>query len=207
MEDRSLFRPLRQTISQKWLGRPVTQRGALVELAEAIRETRSAGKVVRLVFICTHNARRSVLAQVSATVAAAWYDLKPVEVYSGGTEATRVHPNALAALERAGCTVASDGQAGQIRHQIRIGVDEPAIPVFSKRLDHPDHPNRDFIAVMVCSDADANCPFVPGAAHRVSLPFTDPKSADGTPQAERVYDERLQEIAGALFFAFSESQK
>jgi arsenate reductase len=35
---------------------------------------------------------------------------------------------------------------------------------------------------MTCSEADKNCPIVLGALDRISLPYNDPKEADGTPE-------------------------
>ena len=53
---------------------------------------------------------------------------------------------------------------------------------------------------MTCSQADAGCPFIPGASTRISLPYDDPKEADGTPQEAERYDERLRQIGRELFF-------
>jgi len=56
---------------------------------------------------------------------------------------------------------------------------------------------------MTCSDADENCPFIPGAELRLPLTYDDPKAADDTPQEAARYDERLRQIGRELFFALS----
>ncbi|MCH8494889.1 MAG: hypothetical protein LAT57_04560 [Balneolales bacterium] len=57
---------------------------------------------------------------------------------------------------------------------------------------------------MVCSDADEGCPFVPGATTRISLPFEDPKSSDGTPEQARTYHRRSLEIAREMLWTFEQ---
>jgi hypothetical protein len=56
---------------------------------------------------------------------------------------------------------------------------------------------------MTCSDADAACPIVFGAAERISIPYDDPKAADGTPDEAAVYDERCRQIAREMLYVFS----
>ena len=51
---------------------------------------------------------------------------------------------------------------------------------------------------MVCSSADASCPFVEGAAVRVSLPYLDPKVSDGTPEEAATYRAKSEEIGREL---------
>jgi len=87
-------------------------------------------------------------------------------------------------------------------YTVQLGPDGPTVECFSKVYDHDTNPSSDFIAVMVCSDADENCPFVPGARHRISLPYDDPKTSDHTPEAADTYDERLDQIARELFRVF-----
>ncbi|MEM6771423.1 MAG: protein-tyrosine-phosphatase, partial [Bacteroidota bacterium] len=74
---------------------------------------------------------------------------------------------------------------------------------FSKRYDDAVNPKANFAAVMTCSDADENCPFIPGADVRIPLTYEDPKVADGTPEEATVYDERLREIGRELLWALA----
>ena len=63
-----------------------------------------------LLFVCTHNSRRSTFGQVWAKTAANFYQKQLVDTFSGGTEVTAFHPNAIKALKNAGFDVHSDIQ-------------------------------------------------------------------------------------------------
>lgn len=156
-----------------------------------------------LTFICTHNSRRSHFGQIWAAVAAAWYGVKGVKTYSGGTEATAFNPRAVAALERAGFHIENPGGENPV-YRVSFSENEPALDCFSKRYDHSGNPSENFAAVMTCSEADEHCPVIPGATLRVPLTYEDPKEADGTPEETARYDERCRQIAVEMFFLFSQ---
>lgn len=181
---------------------PAPRRARLDELAAFVRDRRDAGDVAALTFICTHNSRRSHMAQLWAAAAAARCDLDRVRTYSGGTEATAFNPRAVAALRRAGFDI--DDPAGDNPHyRVVFSPDAPPLECFSKRYDHPANPRRGFAAVMTCSDADAACPVISGAALRVSIPWQDPKSADDTPDETAAYDARCRQIAAEMMLLFT----
>lgn len=156
-----------------------------------------------LIFICTHNSRRSQFGQIWAQIAAGYYGFMQVKTYSGGTEATAFHPNALAALERAGFMVKKVAEEKNPLYEISIGEGQEVIKAFSKAYDHPANPSGNFLALMTCSEADENCPFVIGAEQRISLHYEDPKIADGTVKQDEIYDERCLQIAAEMFYVFS----
>lgn len=55
---------------------------------------------------------------------------------------------------------------------------------------------------MICSQAEAECPFIPGVEKRISLHYENPKIADDTPQEAERYDERCLQIASEMFYVF-----
>ena len=67
--------------------------------------------------------------------------------------------------------------------------------------------DRTFIAVMTCSDADKNCPYIPGAEKRISLKYYDPKEFDNTALEIKKYEECSYKIATEIFYVFSEVSK
>jgi arsenate reductase len=183
---------------------PAARRSTLDRVAEHLVARRIAGASLALTFICTGNSRRSHLGQLWSAAAASYYGVEGVEPYSGGTEPSAFDPRTIAAVERAGFVVEREGSAERNPHyRVSYGEGAPTIDAFSKRYDDPSHPRAGFVAVMTCSEADEACPFIPGAALRVSLPYDDPKAADGTPEEATRYDERSRQIATEMLYLFS----
>lgn len=171
----------------------------LKEVAHYIRTKLSAGEPAKLNFICTHNSRRSHLAQIWTQTAATYYDIEGLETYSGGTESTAFNPRAVAAVERAGFKVQDPGGENPMYKVLYSNEAEPMI-CFSKTFDDAVNPDNNFAAIMTCSDADENCPFVPGAEFRKPITYVDPKEADGTDREAEVYDERCRQIGTEMFY-------
>lgn len=179
---------------------PVGRKDLLGRLAAYIRKKRDQGETVKLTFICTHNSRRSHISQIWAAAAAAWYGLDFIATYSGGTEATVFNPRAVSAMERAGFQIENPG--GENPHyQVHFSKEASPVECFSKTYDDPFNPGKGLAAVMTCSDADENCPFIPGVEMRLPLTYDDPKEADGTPQETTRYDERVRQIGREIFYA------
>lgn len=178
---------------------PQERKELLARLATYIREKMEQQQTVNLNFICTHNSRRSQLSQVWAATAASWYGLDSIRTFSGGTEATAFNLRAVDALQRAGFQIERPG--GENPHYL-LSFSEAAEPLecFSKVYDDPVNPDKGFAAVMTCSDADENCPFIPGVELRLPLTYNDPKEADDTPEETATYDERTRQIGRELFY-------
>jgi arsenate reductase len=181
---------------------PEKRKGELEEVAAFVTSKRDAGEDSELTFICTHNSRRSQMAQLWAAVAAAHFGVDGVRTYSGGTEATAFNPRAVAAMQRAGFVVDNPG-GDNPRYQVSFEDTGSTLECFSKRYDDPANPPEGFAAIMTCSDADEACPVVPGAAFRAAIQYEDPKAADGTPLESAAYDERCLQIATEMFYVFS----
>jgi arsenate reductase (thioredoxin) len=171
----------------------------LRDLAAFISDKLDKDEIAELVFICTHNSRRSILAQVWAAAAAHYHGLENVITYSGGTEVTAFHPNAMAALERAGFRIDKLGGKNPVQ-LVRFAEDHKGVQCFSKKYSDKYNPNSGFCAIMTCSDADEACPVVFGMKKRVSLTYEDPKAADGSPKEQAIYDERTRQIGMEMFF-------
>lgn len=178
---------------------PSKRKAQLREVAEYIRSKRESGEAAKLNFICTHNSRRSHLAQIWTSVAARYYGIKNIETYSGGTEATAFNPRAVEAIERAGFKAENPGGENP-KYKISFSESDKPMICFSKKFDDDFNPDKNFAAIMTCSDADDNCPFVPGAEFRKPITYTDPKEADGTDREMEVYDERCQQISIEMLY-------
>ncbi len=174
----------------------IKQLDALAVLAKKEIE---AHKVLRLNFICTHNSRRSHIAQLWAWATATYVQLKNAEFYSGGVEVTSFNPRAVEAMRRSGFIISS-GTGDNPHYEVKLDEHGSRAICFSKTYDDDANPKSAFIAVMVCTDAEQNCPFVGGTSHRVSISYLDPKEADDTPHEQERYDERVAQIGCEMLY-------
>jgi arsenate reductase len=182
---------------------PAPRKVLLAELTQFIQKQVSIGQPVYLNFICTHNSRRSHIAQLWAQAAAHYYQVPHVACFSGGTEATAFNPRAVKAMEVVGFSIEVVKPGDNPVYAARFADDVEPVQAFSKKYDDPFNPTKNFAAIMTCSHADENCPLVIGAAARVALTYNDPKDFDGTAQEEATYTERVHEIGREILYAFS----
>ena len=113
----------------------------------------------RVLFLCTHNSARSQMAEGLLRKMGG----DQFEVFSAGSEETRVHPLAIEAMREIGIDITS--------HR-------------SKTLDEFAGQQFDFV-VTVCDRANESCPIFPGATARIHWSFDDPSAATGT-EAQRL---------------------
>lgn len=186
---------------------PENRKKSLAKIAWFVSEKVHNEKPVRLIFICTHNSRRSHMGQIWAQTAAYFYQIPGVEAYSGGTEATAFNPNAVAAMTKAGFDISIHQGKNNPVYEVIYAEDAVSVMAFSKKYNADVNPQKDFCAVMTCSQADAECPFIPGASLRIAIPYEDPKDYDGTDKESAAYAERCEQIAREMFYLFSEVKK
>lgn len=173
-------------------------------LIDYVQSKIDKGHSINLNFICTHNSRRSQFSQIWAQTASHYFG---IETYcmSGGVEVTAFNERAVASAKRLGFVIES------------VGVENPKYTVayaegkslvcFSKLFDDEVNKVEGFAAVMTCSHADENCPFIPGTEARIPVRFEDPKAFDDTPKEAEMYDARSLQIAAEMFYVFSQIKK
>ncbi|AMC11101.1 protein-tyrosine-phosphatase [Lutibacter profundi] len=176
----------------------------LQPLINYIQSKVSENKNVNLNFICTHNSRRSHLSQVWAQAVAHYFNVKNVHCYSGGTEATTLYPIIVQTLEQVGFEINKLSESGNKVYSIKYAENEHPVIGFSKIFDNLFNPKNKFAAIMTCSHANANCPFIPGAEKRIPIEYEDPKEFDNTPQQKEKYQERSNQIAVEMLYVFSQ---
>lgn len=108
----------------------------------------------RVLFLCTHNSARSQMAEGLLRNMAG----DRFEVFSAGTEQTRVRPLAIEAMREIGIDITS--------HR-------------SKTLDEFAGQTFDSV-ITVCDRANESCPIFPGTTERIHWSFEDPTAAAGT---------------------------
>ena len=183
---------------------PEERQKELLKLARYIASCQSAGKPTKLLFVCTHNSRRSQLAQLWAKIGATRFGLEELESYSGGTEATAMNRRTVAALERVGLEITkADGDSTNPKYSVVFGKAASPQICFSKTLIESPNPAKEFAAIMTCSSADESCPIVRGSELKMALPYEDPKVSDDTPKEAAAYDEKCKEIAREMLFVMS----
>ncbi|MEA9412521.1 protein-tyrosine-phosphatase [Flavobacterium sp. PL02] len=186
---------------------PNERKNALLPLIVYIQDKVNTLQETRLVFICTHNSRRSHLAQVWAQTAAVHFDIKNVSSYSGGTEATALYPMVVKTLEKSGFKIEAISEGENPVYSIKFASNEHPVIGFSKPFDASFNPDSKFAAIMTCSQADGDCPFIAGAEKRIPITYEDPKAFDNTPLQLEKYQERSLQIATEMFYVFSQINK
>ena len=182
---------------------PNERKEILNKITQYIENKQKENKSTNLIYICTHNSRRSHFGQVWACVAANYYKINHVNSYSGGTEVTAFNINAINALKRIGFDIKPINNEKNSTYHLHFDETKVAIVCFSKIYDHEKNPKQEFAAIMTCSDAEKNCPFIPRAELRIGTTYNDPKEFDSTPLQDVKYDERCKQIARETFYVFS----
>ena len=107
----------------------------------------------KVLFLCTHNSARS---QMAEGILRDLYGDR-FEVYSAGTEPSRVNPYAIKAMEELGIDISGNK---------------------SKSIDCFEGKHMDYV-VTVCDNARESCPTFPGAVQTIHRAFTDPSKFRG----------------------------
>jgi arsenate reductase len=107
----------------------------------------------RVIFVCTHNSARS---QMAEGMLRAWGDDR-FEVFSAGTEATRVRAEAITVMGEIGIDIS--GQASKTL--------EPFLGEAFSWL------------ITVCDEAKESCPIIPGVAQQAHWSIEDPSAVEG----------------------------
>ena len=178
------------------------------KLADWIVKNYKPGQPLHVTVVCTGNSRRSILGATMGNIAAAYYGMPEVRFHSGGTAPTAFNPRTIACLQgdrRRGRAHRQRGPPGRAEDG-QPDLQGPMGPVqrarleateFSKTYFDASNPQQGFAALMVCGEADAACPFVKGAALRVSMPYLDPKIYDDSKYEAAKYAERRDDIGTA----------
>ena len=199
-----MYPTLSKTIEQLPLQNISEERKTILQpLIDFIQQKVNDRQDININFICTHNSRRSHLSQVWAQAASAHFNIPNVYCYSGGTEETALFPKVAETLINQGFSIFKIAESNNPVYAIKYS--DNALPVigFSKKYNSPFNPASAFAAIMTCSQADAGCPLIAGAAKRIPITFEDPKISDNTPEQSQVYAERSLQIATEMFYVFS----
>lgn len=189
-------------LSQKFDSISNDRKVLLERISGYIQQKKDKGLPIQLIYVCTHNSRRSHFGQIWAAVAAEYFGIKEVKTYSGGTEATAFNPNAIYALKEFGFEITTNDNSINPTYLVEYGGGNSCI-CFSKVYDNESNPSTNFAAIMTCGDAEENCPFIPGVELRIGTTYEDPKAFDGTELQNEKYMERALHIGLETMYVFS----
>ena len=199
------FNTLNDIISSLDISTISKERKQILDILKTYIQTKKDNhQSINLNFICTHNSRRSHLSQIWAQTMANNFKIKNVFCYSGGTEATAMFTVVEETLKKQGFHIEKLSNEKNPVYAIKFSDNNNPIICFSKTFDADFNPSSNFAAIMTCSHADENCPFIAGAEQRIPVRYDDPKAFDNTPQQLEKYRERSLQIATELFYVFSQ---
>ncbi|KZE74125.1 protein-tyrosine-phosphatase [Myroides marinus] len=201
----TLFNTIEQSINKVFISEE--RKELLQPLIYYIQGKVTSKEPVQLNFICTHNSRRSHLAQIWAEVALNYFSIPSIMCYSGGTEETALYPTIILVLKEQGFIIDIISSGANPIYVIKYQDNYRSIIGFSKRFDSPFNPKSDYVAVMTCSQADEGCPYIAGANLRLPIMYEDPKISDGTEEQMKVYRDRSLEIGAEMFYVMSQIKK
>lgn len=181
----------------------VERKKVLQPLIDFVAHKKSENKEIRINFICTHNSRRSHLGQIWAQTMAAFFKVNNVVTYSGGTETTAMFPKVGETLLKQGFVIHKLSETNNPVYAINFDKNSHPIIAFSKKYNDDFNPKSEFAAIMTCSHADGNCPFIAGAEKRIPITYDDPKLFDKTDQQNAKYEERSLQIATEMKYIFA----
>lgn len=189
-------------------------RAAAEELVAWIAKNYDPAKELAVVIICTGNSRRSMLGSSMGNIAASYYGLPKIRFYSGGTTPSAFNARAISTLKEVGVEIeptgleAPHGASGEENpiYSVRWGKHQES-QEFSKLYTDVRNPQKDFAAILVCSEADAACPTVVGANKRIPVPYMDPKMYDGAPFEAAKYAERRDDIGRFMLSALMQASR
>ncbi len=171
----------------------------LNNIARKIITTMYGDGQCHLLFVCTHNSRRSQAAQLlfNHFIQNCHFD---IEAYSAGTEATCFNQSMIKAANHFDFPLSTQENTLNPVYTLSLEEITNSNTYFSKIVEHKINPVQNTIAVMVCNDADRNCPIITSAKYRIPLPYKDPKASDGTTDEQATYQATFIEIGAEMYY-------
>lgn len=139
------------------------------------------GKRPRILFLCTHNSARSQMAEALLRQ----LSKNRVEVFSAGTEATRVHPDAIRTMAT-----------------LNIDISQQR----SKHLDEFREQKFDYV-ITVCDRARESCPLFPGDPEQIHWSFPDPAAEEDAAKRRRAFEQTAQQLSIRINFLLVQMER
>lgn len=140
-------------------------------LTEPLRKPAASlklAKPVRILFLCTHNSARSQMAEALARA----LGKGRIESFSAGTEATRVHPDAIRAMADLGINIEKQRSKSMTEF-------------FGQSFDY---------VITVCDNARESCPIFPGDPIKIHWSFPDPAAVENPKERAQAFRRTAAEL-------------
>lgn len=158
---------------------------------------------LNVIFVCTHNSRRSQFAQFWLDTFLHNFGIENYNIFSAGTVETEVHKNVISVIEHYGFTVTKDSEINNKKYKIALGKGYE-INLFSKEITSVLEAGLgSFVLIFVCDSAYENCPFVIENQKHFSLTFEDPGRYDEDLNALEYYQKCAYKIAAEMHYLAS----
>ena len=169
---------------------------------------------LHITIVCTGNSRRSIIGSSMGNIASAYYGMPNIRFHSGGTTPSAFNSRTVHSLRDIGFEIEATGAEAE------RGDPKTANPIyrvvwgknletleFSKHYADSSNPQSGFAALMVCNEADSECPAVTGASLRISLPYQDPKIYDDGQYETAKYAERRDDIGRFMLSVMAHARR
>ena len=178
------------------------RKALLNELGIYIQSRLNTDAEVKLLFICSRNSRRSLMAQIWAQTAAEYFGYRQIRTFSGGIQKSLFHDTAIQSLRASGFKIKMIKEGKNPVYKIKFCKKAKPIIAFSKKHKHKTNPKHGFVAIMTCTEAALACPIIQGADYRTTLSYDDPRQYDRTKNEEKGYRDICLEIGREMFYVF-----
>lgn len=138
------------------------------------QEDLQRSRPLRVLFLCTHNSARSQMAEALLR----HMGKGRIEVFSGGTEPSDIHPLALQTMAAKGI-------------DMRGQRSKPMSEFFDQSFDY---------IVTVCDRARESCPTFPGDPERIHWSFPDPTQEPTQVARERAFEEVARQLTSRISY-------
>lgn len=166
------------------------------QIVQSIQEQKER---VQLLFICTHNSRRSQACELWAQTWKDFYKLTNLDLHSAGIKRSTFNYRMADAARRSGFRVELHRTDQEETYLITSPFDKASTKGYhSIQLDDKMVPNTNVISVVTCPHVWKKFTPVKGEVSHFYLPYEDPNWYDGQVNESELYAELFSKIGSEM---------
>ena len=179
------------------------KKSTLGSLANLVNNTLDAAPTASMIFVSQHNARRSILSEVWAHVAAYYYGISEVTAYSAGLAPTSFYPEIIKVLLDCGFEIDQDSIGPNPFYKVWYAPSAKPLRIFAKPVDSPENPGNHVITVANCAVDDHSEDILSDRPPLFPLHYPDISTAHSQEQEAVLCRDLCHEIANDMAYLFS----